>query len=148
MELRPAALDDFGLEAAFRSHFKWLEKNYGLLLDFKAELSAARYSNELETVVYRICQEAVLNALKYANTDEIQVRLFEEDGELQLIVQDEGSGFQLNTRDPRGTGLGLFGMRERAELVHGQLIILSEVGVGTTIHLRIPLSPNQGGDKE
>ncbi len=148
VELRPAALDDFGLEAAFRSHFKWLEKNYGLLLDFKAELSAARYSNELETVVYRICQEAVLNALKYANTDEIQVRLFEEDGELQLIVQDEGSGFQLNTRDPRGTGLGLFGMRERAELVHGQLIILSEVGVGTTIHLRIPLSPNQGGDKE
>lgn len=148
VELRPASLDDFGLEAAFRSHFKWLEKNYGLLMDFKAELSAARYSNEIETVVYRICQEAVLNALKYANTDEIQVRLFEEKGELQLIVQDEGSGFQLNTRDSRGTGLGLFGMRERAELVQGQLIILSEVGAGTTIHLRIPLSPNEGGDKE
>lgn len=148
VELRPASLDDFGLKAAFRSHFKWLEKNYGLLIDFKAELSAARYSNEIETVVYRICQEAVLNALKYANTDEIQVRLFEEDRELQLIVQDAGSGFQLNTRDPKGTGLGLFGMRERAELVHGQLIIVSEVGVGTTIHLRIPLSPNEGGDTE
>ncbi|WP_055105955.1 sensor histidine kinase [Paenibacillus ihumii] len=148
VELRPASLDDFGLEAAFRSHFKWLEKNYGLLIDFKAELSAARYSSEIETVVYRICQEAVLNALKYANTDEMLVRLFEEEGELQLIVQDEGSGFQLNAKDPRGTGLGLFGMRERAELVQGQLTILSEVGVGTTIHLRIPLSSNQGGGKQ
>lgn len=139
VELRPASLDDFGLEAAFRSHFKWIEKNYGLLVDFKTELSAARYSNEIETVVYRICQEAVLNALKYANTDEIRVRLFEDGGDLQLIVQDEGSGFQLNTRDPKGTGLGLFGMRERAELVQGQLMIRSEVGTGTTIHLRIPL---------
>lgn len=148
VELRPASLDDFGLEAAFRSHFKWIEKNYGLLVGFKTELSAARYSNEVETVVYRICQEAVLNALKYANTDEISVRLFEGDAELQLIVQDEGSGFQLNARDASGTGLGLFGMRERAELVQGQLTILSEVGAGTKVHLRIPLSPFiQGGDR-
>ncbi|MNW36033.1 Oxygen sensor histidine kinase NreB [compost metagenome] len=141
VELRPAALDDFGLEAAFRSHFKWIEKNYGLIIDFKAELSAARYNNEIETVVYRICQEAILNGLKYANTDEIQVRLFEEKGELQLIVHDDGDGFQLNSREPKGTGLGLFGMRERAELVHGELSIVSELGKGTTIHLHIPLSP-------
>lgn len=141
VELRPASLDDFGLEAAFRSHFKWIDKNYGLVVDFITEISSARYSNEIETVVYRICQEAVLNALKYANTDEIHVRLFEDDGDLQLIVEDKGAGFHLNTRDPKGTGLGLFGMRERAELVHGQLMIKSEVGAGTTIHLRIPLPP-------
>ncbi|MOA28905.1 Oxygen sensor histidine kinase NreB [compost metagenome] len=112
-----------------------------MIIDFKAELFAARYSNEIETVVYRICQEAILNGLKYANTDEIQVRLFEEEGELQLIVQDDGAGFQTNLREPKGTGLGLFGMRERSELVHGELNIASEVGKGTTIHLRIPLSP-------
>ncbi|WP_418888871.1 sensor histidine kinase [Paenibacillus apiarius] len=141
VELRPASLDDLGLEAAFRSHFKWIEKNYGLLVHFDSELSSARYSSEIETVVYRICQEAVLNALKYANTDEIHVRLFEEQGNLQLIVRDEGSGFHVNTRDPKGTGLGIFGMRERSELVHGRLLILSEIGAGTTIHLHIPLSP-------
>jgi two-component system sensor histidine kinase NreB len=150
VELRPASLDDLGLEAAFRSHFKWIAQNYGLLVSFDSELSSARYSNEIETVVYRVCQEAVLNALKYANTDEVQVRLHEEQGDLQLIVRDEGCGFQPNTRDPKGTGLGLFGMRERAELVHGQLSIRSEVGGGTTIHLRIPLSPTKSeeGDAE
>lgn len=139
VELRPAALDDFGLEAAFRSHFKWIEKNFGLVLVFKAELSAARYRNEVETVVYRICQEAVLNAIKYANTDAIEVRLFEEQGDLQLMVRDVGCGFKLDGSEPRGTGLGLFGMRERAELVQGHLSIHSEIGKGTTIFLRIPL---------
>lgn len=150
VELRPASLDDLGLEAAFRSHFKWITQNYGLLVSYDSELSSARYSNEVETVVYRICQEAVLNALKYANVDEVHVRLFEKQGNLQLIVRDEGCGFQPNTRDPKGTGLGLFGMRERAELVHGQLSIRSEVGGGTTIHLRIPLSPtgSEEGDAD
>lgn len=140
VELRPAALDDFGLEAAFRSHFKWIEKNFGLVIDFKAQLSAARYSNEVETVVYRICQEAVLNAIKYAATDEIEVSVFEELGDLQLMVKDEGCGFRLDGSEPKGTGLGLFGMRERAELVQGHLSIHSEVGKGTVVHLRIPLS--------
>lgn len=140
VELRPAALDDFGLEAAFRSHFKWIEKNFGLVINFKAELSAARYGNEVETVVYRICQEAVLNAIKYADTDEIQVSLFEGQGDLQLMVKDEGCGFKLDASEPKGTGLGLFGMRERAELVQGHLSIHSEVGKGTMVHLRIPLS--------
>lgn len=140
VELRPAALDDFGLEAAFRSHFKWIEKNFGLVINFKAELSAARYSNEVETVVYRIGQEAVFNAIKYADSDEIEVSLFEDQGDLQLIVRDEGCGFKLDGSEPRGTGLGLFGMRERAELVQGYLSIHSEVDEGTMIHLRIPLS--------
>ncbi len=143
VELRPASLDDLGLEAAFRSHFKWVEKNYGFLVKFSSELSSARYNNEIETVVYRICQEAVLNALKYAHTDEVHVTLFESQGKLQLVVRDEGAGFNLNSRDAKGTGLGLFGMRERTELVHGQLIIRSEIDQGTVIHLSIPVSPNE-----
>ncbi|WP_203247513.1 sensor histidine kinase [Sporosarcina beigongshangi] len=140
VELRPATLDDLGLEAAFRTHFKWIEKNYGLVVHFTSELQSKRYGGEIETVVYRICQEAVFNALKYANTDEITVRLFEKGGYLKLHVVDEGQGFDLNANDPRGTGLGLYGMRERAALVGGDIIILSELGKGTIVRLEIPLT--------
>lgn len=139
VELRPAALDDLGLEAAFRTHFKWIEKNYGLVVHFTSELESKRYEGEIETVVYRICQEAVFNALKYANVDEMDVRLFEENEALQLHVSDRGDGFDLNVVHPKGTGLGLYGMRERAELAEGRLTIASEPGKGTRIQLEIPL---------
>ncbi|WP_124069352.1 sensor histidine kinase [Filibacter tadaridae] len=147
VELRPATLDDLGLEAAFRTHFKWIEKNYGLIVHFSAELQSKRYEGEIETVVYRVCQEAVFNALKYAGTDDINVRLFEEQGFLELLVKDEGVGFDVNHNQPIGTGLGLYGMKERAELVDGQLETRSLIGEGTSITLKIPLlhSSSEGG---
>lgn len=55
VELRPAALDDFGLEAAFRSHFKRMEQSYGLVIEYKSQLSEKRYESEIETVMYRVC---------------------------------------------------------------------------------------------
>ena len=142
VELRPSTLDDLGLEAAFRTHFKWVEKNYGLLVHFTAELNAKRYEGEIETVVYRVCQEAVFNAQKYAGTDVVRVRLFESAGSLKLNVSDEGTGFDPEFVMPKGTGLGLYGMKERAELVEGRLVIQSEIGKGTAILLEIPLISN------
>lgn len=139
VELRPATLDDLGLEAAFRTHFKWIEKNYGLVIDFASSLKAKRYEEEIETVVYRICQEAVFNALKYAETDDIQVKILEDDKDLILSVEDSGVGFDKAEGQSRGTGLGLYGMKERAELVGGQLMIRSTIGKGTKITLKLPL---------
>ena len=138
VELRPSALDDFGLEAAFRSHIKRVEESFGLAIDFKSTVEQTRYENEVETVLYRICQEAVLNAIKYAQVETVQVHLFEEGDTLQLIVKDEGAGF-IPGDHPMGTGLGLYGMNERAELVLGNVTIDSEIGKGTTVHLRVPL---------
>lgn len=138
VELRPASLDDLGLEAAFRSHFKWVQKNYGVIVHFTAELNGVRFNSEIETVVYRICQESLLNALKYADVDEVSVRLFESEQMLEMLVIDQGEGFNVTMRDPKGTGLGLYGMKERAELVNGELTITSEIGKGTTVHLQIP----------
>lgn len=139
VELRPASLDDLGLEAAFRSHFKRIEKSYGVIVHFHAGLDGVRFNNEVETVVYRIGQESIMNALKYADVDEITVRLFVSGHGLELIVADEGVGFNVHLRDPKGTGLGLYGMRERTELVGGMLAITSEPGKGTTVHLQIPI---------
>lgn len=138
VELRPSALDDFGLEAAFRSHFKRVEESFGLTIDFRSTIERTRYENEVETVLYRICQEAVLNAIKYAHVETVQVNLLEEGNTLQLIVKDEGIGF-VSGDHPVGTGLGLYGMSERAELVLGNVTINSEIGKGTTVHLRVPL---------
>ncbi|HSP22965.1 MAG TPA: sensor histidine kinase [Planococcus sp. (in: firmicutes)] len=143
LELRPAALDDLGLEAAFRSHFKRLEESYGLSIDFKSTIERNRYENEVETVLYRICQEAVFNAIKYAYVETIQVNLFEEGNILQLIVKDQGAGF-IHGGIPIGTGLGLYGMNERAELVLGNVAVSSEIGEGTTVHLRVPLEEKRG----
>lgn len=147
VELRPSSLDDLGLEAAFRSHFKWLEKNYGLIVHFTPELQSKRYGNEVETVFYRICQEAIFNALKYAQVDEVFVRLYEEAGFLHLLIEDHGMGFDLSS-EARGTGLGLYGMRERAEFIHGQLTIHSEIGKGTTIHIHAPIDSHIGRNME
>lgn len=142
VELRPSALDDLGLEAAFRSYFKRVEESYGITVDFKSTIKRTRYESEIETVIYRICQEAVLNAMKYAQVETVQVVLKEEGNTLQLNVKDKGIGF-IPGQNPIGTGLGLYGMNERAELVQGKVTINSEVSKGTTVHLRVPLDENR-----
>jgi two-component system sensor histidine kinase NreB len=83
--------------------------------------------------------------MKYSGTDEVHVRLCEVNGYLQLTVRDRGVGFNMVIDEAKGTGLGLYGMRERAELVGGQFILLSAPGEGTTIQLNIPLT--NGDDK-
>lgn len=137
VELRPATLDDFGLEAAFRSHFKRLEENYGFGVEFVSELPCRRYPSEIETVIYRVCQEAVLNAMKYAQVDEVRVTLTENEGRLRLTVSDDGAGMTPGA-EPSGTGLGLYGMRERTELVGGSFTLDSRQGGGTTITAEVP----------
>ncbi|WP_244905513.1 sensor histidine kinase [Paenibacillus physcomitrellae] len=143
VELRPPALDDLGLEAAFRSHFKRMERSYGLLVEFSSDLSQKRYGNEVETVMYRVCQEAVLNALKYAQVDTVQVSLTDTGKVLSLRVEDKGVGFNQGDA-PLGTGMGLFGMQERAEQVGGSLTVVSRVGSGTTVLLQVPVGNDKG----
>lgn len=139
VELRPSSLDDLGLEAAFRTHFKWIEKNYGISVRFFSHIQGVRFSSEIETVAYRICQEALLNAIKYADVDEIEVHLKENNRMLDLYVIDRGVGFDVDACESKGTGLGIYGMRERAELAGGKLSISSEAGAGTTVHVQIPI---------
>ncbi len=143
VQLRPATLDDLGLEAAFRTHFKWTEKNYGFLVHFESNVQSRRFDGEVETVVYRVCQEAVFNALKYANVEEIHVDLEVDTSELILTVTDQGKGFDLNSPTYKGTGLGLFGMKERAELVNATLTVKTGIGNGTIITLTAPLKKEE-----
>lgn len=84
-----------------------------------------------------------MNALKYAQVDTVKVSLTEKDDVLRLAVEDEGTGFKLGD-EPSGTGLGLFGMQERAELVGGTFNVDSGIGRGTRILLQVPVGFAQG----
>lgn len=139
MELRPSALDDLGLVPAIRSYMKRFEQIFGIELELNSKGTRRRYASVVETTLYRICQEALTNAAKYADTDKISVTIHDSGENIEMIVADQGKGFQLTQVKAAGTGLGLYGMQERACLLGGQVQIVSEFHQGTTIHVSIPL---------
>ncbi|MDM8327211.1 sensor histidine kinase [Staphylococcus felis] len=139
LELRPSSLDDLGLNAAFKSYFKQLENNYGLIVNYHYDMEEERFDNEIETVVYRVVQEAVFNAMKYAAVDTVDVNVRKDDIHLYVEVSDQGQGFDPKD-SPKGSGLGLYGMNERAELVNGHLNIETQKGKGTIVTLEVPIN--------
>jgi PAS domain S-box-containing protein len=139
--LRPTTLDDFGLERALRLHVQELVGE-GWTIDYDAHLGPERLPGPIETVLYRIAQEALTNVQKHAETLAASVRLRRQDGYVELDVIDRGAGFkQASLPDDAGPGhhIGLVGMRERAALVGGQCIVESQEGQGTRVAVRIPL---------
>ena len=138
VELRPSSLDDLGIEAAFKSYFKQFEENYGMHIKYDSNIKGMRFDSEIETVVYRVVQEGVFNALKYAGVNEIEVSTHSDGKQLVAEVVDRGKGFSLN-HHPKGSGLGLYGMRERADLVNGHVNIETHINRGTIITLDIPI---------
>ena len=136
-DLRPAALDDLGLETALSNYVeKWSERN-SIALDFHSGLNKLRLSTPVETAVFRIVQEALNNVLKHAQATRVSVMLEHRYDELLVIVEDNGCGFQPEVT-LKGNGLGLVGINERIALVGGKLNIESEPGCGATLAIRIP----------
>jgi signal transduction histidine kinase/DNA-binding NarL/FixJ family response regulator len=142
-ELRPAALDDFGLDMALRRYAsEWSEHN-GVAADFHSQgVETHRLPAELETTLYRITQEALTNVLRHAKAQHVGVILERRPDHVLLIVEDDGRGFDaqavLKTADAHGK-LGLLGMQERVILANGTIEIESAPGAGTTVFVRIPL---------
>ena len=143
VELRPCSLDDWGIVPALRSFIKQFEQTYGIITVLRVAGAERRYSPKVETALYRICQEAMINAAKYANIDKLSVDFYEKDQELQLVVRDLGRGFDVENIDIQGTGLGIYGMRERATLVGGTFTICSIPNQGTDIKICIPLGAEE-----
>lgn len=140
LELRPSSLDDLGLSAALRSHFKMIEQNFGVNVEFHTNINEQRYNNEIETTAYRVIQEAAHNAIKYSESETLFVSVIDSvvNERLEISIEDQGVGF-MKGDTPKGTGLGLYGIQERSEIVNGIVEIHSEVGKGTEISLTIPL---------
>jgi len=143
IDLRPPMLDDLGLEAALQSHVQDFSQRWPIKTTF-ASSRLGRLPAVVELALYRIVQEALSNVAKHGNASQVEVRLTRKGRALELVVEDDGCGFDVEAiRDSRESGLGLFGMEERLALVGGTLRVESAVGEGTRVSADV-LLPRSG----
>jgi signal transduction histidine kinase len=136
VELRPSALDDYGLESALERLTTTFAEQSGIEIDLVAQLGATRLPGELETALYRIVQEALTNVVKHAEATQVSVLLTGTPVSVTAVIEDNGRGTDLDRSE---SGLGLTGMRERLALLDGRLRFESTPGSGTTIVAEVPL---------
>ncbi len=142
LDLRPAVLDDFGLEEALRWYAQSQAKRAGLVMHLKFAPLMMDLSNNLRNACFRIAQEALTNVVRHAIARQVWIDLRQDDLQLRLLIRDDGKGFDAiaaQQRVSRSSSLGLLSMRERAELLGGKVNILSEPGRGTTVDVRFPV---------
>jgi signal transduction histidine kinase len=136
MALRPASLDHVGLVAALRQHVDAMGEKHGIQAQFRSSGVIERLPANVETILYRTVQEALTNVVRHARATRVDVVLTVRDGKLVILVEDDGVGFDpslISTEDH----LGLFGIRERSEMIGATLVIESEPGKGTTIMMEV-----------
>jgi PAS domain S-box-containing protein len=138
-ELRPVALDDLGLAEAIEWQAGQFQARTGIVVMCDCQLENVELRREQSTAVFRIFQEALTNVLRHARATRVDVALKREFGRLTLTVSDNGRGITEEERTGAQT-LGLLGMRERANLAGGELVITGDEGKGTTITVRVPVN--------
>jgi signal transduction histidine kinase len=136
VELRPKALDDFGLVPALERLAQTFGEQTGIVVQLESRLGPQRLGEELETALYRLVQEAITNVVKHASAQTVSILLVRREGLVTALIEDDGRGFDPEVA--RDGGLGLIGMRERAALVGGRLTIESSESGGTTIAVEVP----------
>ena len=134
-ELRPATLDDHGLEAALRSQVDAFARQTEVDATLQIEPDVGELGADEQIVVYRVVQEALNNVAQHAEAESVSVELRRADGRKMLRVADNGRGFNDAMNDPGG--LGITGMRERARLAGGRLRVRSRPGAGTVVELTL-----------
>jgi signal transduction histidine kinase len=137
VELRPKALDDFGLVAALERLVQTFKETTGIETELQASVGEERLPAEAETTLYRIVQEALTNVVKHAGARKVSIVVRRRDGAAMAVVEDDGEGFDPD--ELHQGGLGLLGMRERVSLVDGRLDIESSRKTGTTVVVEVPL---------
>ncbi|WP_099361289.1 sensor histidine kinase [Fredinandcohnia onubensis] len=137
-DLRPMALDDLGLVPTLKKYLSTIEEYNGdTTISFKFVGSEERIPSKFEVALFRMVQEAVQNALKHAEAREIVVKLEISRNHVTVIVRDNGKGFDI--REKKKDSFGLIGMRERVDLLDGNLTIDSSVGAGTIVMIQVPI---------
>jgi signal transduction histidine kinase len=138
VELRPSALDDFGLVPAVERLTDTFREQSGLEVDLESQLGEERLATEAETTLYRVIQEALTNVVKHAGAERVSILLQRKNRAVVAVVEDDGSGFDPGST--RADALGLAGMRERVSLAGGRLQVESSPGSGTTVVAEVPSS--------
>lgn len=143
-ELRPPVLDQIGLTSALRDHADQVARTSSITC--RVDGFDERLDPSLETVLYRVAQEALANVVRHAGAESVALSLQIRDGEAVLEVRDDGRGFDTSVTSSLANGehVGLTIMRERVEMAGGRLSVDSAIGVGTTVRAVVPLR-REGG---
>ena len=138
-------MQDLGLVSALRTHLANLEDTDGLKVNFQVD-GERDLSPEHEEGLFRIAQEALNNVSTHAQTDSAAVTLRITGDGASLLIKDQGVGFDYASQSPAGEGFGLTGMRERVNILGGDLEIRSSPGEGTSILVNVPRANGGGAD--
>jgi two-component system sensor histidine kinase UhpB len=141
-DLRPTMLDDFGLVPALRRYVQSHLETDGLVVELDLEGGRGRLPERVETALYRIAQESLANAQKHSGATRVGLTLETKPGYAAMSITDNGQGFEPDDvlLDQEGRyGVGLLSIRERVELLHGEVHIVSSPGCGTRVYVLIPL---------
>ncbi len=139
--LRPSSLEILGLKETIMRYAEQFEEEYGI--ETVVDLSGMeKLSRPAELAIFRILQEALTNIRKHSGAGRAEIISSERNGQLQLVIRDNGKGFDLSeveSEQERGRHLGLLAMKERAELIGGYFQVDSNLGLGTVITIQLPL---------
>jgi signal transduction histidine kinase len=140
-DIRPASLDLLGLTPALRQYTENLTGKYGLQVNLDVASLDTRLPADVEISLYRIIQEALSNTVRHAKATRADVLIIKQPGKILAQINDDGIGFDWNEALYKGR-LGLFGMRERAEMLGGLLKVNTASGCGTQLTIEIPYAAN------
>jgi signal transduction histidine kinase len=141
--LRPIQFDDLGFVGGMHRYIMEFGGQQGWSVQVDLSGLATHLSPALEAVCFRLVQEALTNVAKHAQASVVTVTSIQVDGGLQLVVQDNGHGFDVGAVEGMGQQLGLRQMRERLSALHGRLTILSQPGAGTELRVWLPLAEKE-----
>lgn len=136
-ELHPSILEHLGLVAALRAHCEEVSRREGIPVDLHVN-DSPEVSREAALCLFRVTQEGVRNAAQHSGADRVEVTLGAGPGTIELVISDDGFGFDRNERT--NGGLGLLSMEERVRIVGGSFRITSETDSGTRVEVRVPVN--------
>jgi signal transduction histidine kinase len=139
VELHPPTLTTFGLLAAIKSYIKLYTSTFGILVDLESIGAEKQIPEQKSVAVFRVCQEALANIAKYADTSNVRMDFNWFEHELKIFIFDFGRGFQPEDLEKNPYSLGIASMKERMLLTGGQCVISSKMGEGTSIEISLPL---------
>ena len=146
-DLTPAVLEDLGLQSALKYLIDGFGKHYTVTHSFEVEKLDRLFPSDAQIIIYRIFQECLTNISKHAGASEVSIAISEENGHITIVLEDNGSGFdlvQVSARRVEGRGMGLAALDERTPMLGGSLEIRTQPGQGTRIMCVIPIGHVEG----
>jgi len=143
--LHPALLSHLGLEPALESCLGYISKYRQLAIDFKMVGFEERMDPEIETLLYRISQEAINNTVKHSQAKHFRLSIIKSYPNIIFLAEDDGVGFEPDQFEGNRQALGLLGMRERASMAGGKFSLRTGKGKGTRIRIEIPIKESSDG---